>query len=113
MPEPSSLPPELEAAVERLAERVHDAWIENSRADGWRYAERRDDQRRETPQLVPYRNLDEADRELDRLSVRGTLQGLRELGYRVELDAAPKPTTSRDALLAQVDRLIARGQPLP
>jgi tetratricopeptide (TPR) repeat protein len=113
MPELNSLPPELEEAVEQLAERVHEAWIENRRADGWRFAEQRDDRRRETPLLVPYRNLDETDRELDRVSVRASLQGLRELGYRIELDATPRPTAARDALLAEVDRLIARGQPLP
>jgi adenylate cyclase len=106
-------PPAQPGDVERLAAWVHDAWVAHRRSGGWQYGEKRDGEARVTPAMVPYAELPESERELDRVSVRATLDGLRRLGYRFERDPSVQNLESRERLLAEVDQLIARGQPLP
>ena len=83
MTEPTP-PPDLAANVEELAALVHDAWVEHRLRAGWRYGEHRSENELISPALVPYDRLPEAERELDRISVRATLGGLTKLGYRLE-----------------------------
>jgi class 3 adenylate cyclase/tetratricopeptide (TPR) repeat protein len=106
-------PPRGDGDVERLAAWVHEAWVEHRRSAGWQYGKKRDDEARTAPSMVPYEALPDSERELDRISVRATLDGLQRLGYRLERDPAAHNVESRERLLADVDRLIARGQPLP
>jgi len=112
---PDLRPPatDLDATVEELAARVHDAWVEHRQRTGWKYGPNRDDENRTTPSLAPYRELSPAERELDRVSVRATLDGLESLGFRVERDASAAPAGIREQTLGEVDHLIARGLPLP
>ena len=106
--------PELESTVERLAALVHDAWVEHRREAGWQYGDQRDEAARLSPLLVPYERLSDEDRETDRVTVRRTLAGLKELGYRLQIDDLESlPPGAREQLLAHADQLIARGQPLP
>ena len=77
------LDPVLSTLVDRLAERIHDAWAAERIADGWRYGPTRDDACREHPCIVPYGDLPESEREYDRVTVRETLRGLLALGYRI------------------------------
>lgn len=78
------LPPDLTALAERLAEHVHDTWAEGRIAEGWSYGPRRDDDRREHPDLVPYAALSEAEKAYDRRTALGTLRAILALGYRIE-----------------------------
>ncbi len=80
---PEELPPELGALVERLAERVHDAWARQRLADGWRWGPERDDASRRHPSLVPYAELPDEERRYDRVTVEETLRALLALGFRV------------------------------
>jgi hypothetical protein len=80
---PEGLDAEL---IERLARSVHDAWLESRRTDGWRWGPRRNDLRREHPDLLPYDELGDAEREIDRRTVRVTLSALAKAGYRVVRD---------------------------
>jgi hypothetical protein len=73
----------LEALVERLAVHVHGLWIARRTADGWTYGPHRDDARRQHPGLVPYEQLTESERDVDRQVARGVLEGLLALGCRV------------------------------
>lgn len=89
MPEPIdtdeiSLPQELLALWERIAEGVHDNWARQRIAEGWRYGERRDDQLKTTPCLVPYDELPESEKEYDRSTAMQTLKLILALGYRIE-----------------------------
>jgi len=113
MSDPSASTPDLPATIEHLAARVHEAWVNHRRSSGWRYGERRDDDSRESPSLVPYEDLPDAERELDRVTVRRTLEGLRDLGYRLELDVPRTTSAPRADALAQAAQLISRGRPLP
>lgn len=113
MSDSEPLPPELEAAVEPLAASVHDAWRDQRKASGWRYGRERDESARESPSLVPYEELPESEREVDRVTVRRTLKGLRALGYRIEVDLRNAAELPRAQVIAQADDMIARAQPLP
>jgi hypothetical protein len=57
--------------VERLAMMEHERWMEERLREGWTYAPGHKDLRKKTtPYLVPWEELDEATRELDRAPVR-------------------------------------------
>jgi hypothetical protein len=56
--------------VERLALVEHARWAADRYLGGWTYAPRRDDARRHHPQLVPYAQLSEPMKDLDRFAVR-------------------------------------------
>ena len=58
------------AEVERLAAAEHERWAAERWLDGWRYAPVRDNARRHHPQLVPYAELSEPMKDLDRFAVR-------------------------------------------
>lgn len=105
--------PVPDAVIEQLAGLVHEAWVEHQRRQGWRYGAQRDEAALRSPNLLPYAELGEPAKELDRVSVRGVLSGLDLLGYRLE-PGAPRPKLgSREHVLSQADELIARGRPLP
>ena len=76
-----SLPPELDGLVERLAEHVHDVWAEGRMADGWTHGARRDDDAKTHPGLVPYEELSESEKDVDRRTALGTLRAILALGY--------------------------------
>ncbi len=78
------LPEELLALTERLAENVHENWAAGRIADGWVYGEKRDDEKRTTPCLVPYSELTEEEREYDRHTALQTLKMILALGYTIE-----------------------------
>ncbi len=75
---------DIRALAERLAENAHEQWARQRLAEGWRYGPRRDDARKETPNLVPYGELPEAEREYDRIVVAETLKAIIALGFRIE-----------------------------
>jgi hypothetical protein len=56
--------------VERLAEVEHRRWAADRHLAGWTYAQVRDNARRHHPQLVPYADLSEPMKDLDRFVVR-------------------------------------------
>ena len=78
-----TLPAELAELTERLAEHAHDVWAQQRIAEGWRYGPARDDTRSEHPDLVPYRELTESEKEYDRAVAGGTLRAIVALGFRI------------------------------
>jgi ryanodine receptor 2 len=70
--------------VERLAACIHDAWAAGRLKEGWTYGPSRDDDQREHPCLIPYEDLEENEKEIDRITVRETLKILMALGYRLQ-----------------------------
>ena len=78
-----TLPPELHALTERLAENAHDLWAAQRLAQGWTHGAHRDDARKLHPCLVPYSELPEKEKEFDRIAALGTLKAILQLGYRV------------------------------
>jgi hypothetical protein len=78
-----TLPPEIRALTERLAENAHDIWAQQRIAAGWRLGAKRDDARKEHPCLVPYAELPESEKEYDRKAAMETLKAILALGYRI------------------------------
>ena len=79
---PSASPDRLE----KLAELEHERWSRERRLDGWTYAPARDDAQKEHPSLVPYDQLDEAMKQLDRTVASDIVQSLKSIGLSVRTD---------------------------
>ena len=77
------LAPEILALAERLAENTHDVWAVGRIRDGWRYGPTRNDERKEHPDLVPYAQLSETEKEYDRQTALQTLKAIVALGFVV------------------------------
>jgi len=77
------LPPDLVALIEPLAQQVHDGWACQRLTQGWTLGPHRDDARKQHPNLVPYAELSEGDKDLDRQVGREALRALVALGYRI------------------------------
>ncbi|MBR4016728.1 MAG: Ryanodine receptor Ryr [Oscillospiraceae bacterium] len=79
-----TLSDDLLELTEKVAENVHEVWSEGRIADGWIYGPVRDDNKKETPCLVPYDDLPEREKDFDRNTAMGTLKLILKLGYRIE-----------------------------
>lgn len=77
------LPPSLQELLEKLAENAHEAWAVTRMAQGWTYGTARDDTTKKHPSLIPYRELTEAEKDLDRVTAGETLKAILLLGYTV------------------------------
>ena len=80
------LPDNLYELMEAIAENCHDIWARQRMDDGWTYGPQRDDKHKKHPDLVPYSDLTESEREYDRKMAQGTLELVRRIGYRIERD---------------------------
>lgn len=78
------LPAELLELTEKIAENVHEVWSENRIREGWTYGKKRDDDKKETPCLVPYADLPEIEKDYDRKTAMETIKLILSLGYRLE-----------------------------
>lgn len=72
---------DLNGLREAIAENAHEVWAENRYAEGWRYGEQRNDELRLHPDMVPYSQLPEGEKEYDREMAMKTIKLLKKLGY--------------------------------
>lgn len=79
-----SLPSGYEELREAIAENAHDMWAQERQSEGWTYGPRRDDAKLETPDMVPYSELPDSERQYDRVMAADTLKLLIALGYKIE-----------------------------
>lgn len=77
------LPEEIIELSEKLAENVHEVWAKNRVEQGWRYGEKRDDDLKETPCLVPYDELPDEEKDYDRNTSLETLKTILKMGYKI------------------------------
>ena len=77
------LPNGLLELTEKIAENVHEVWSQNRINEGWKYGETRNDERKETPCLIPYHELPESEKEYDRKTALETLKLIIKLGYDI------------------------------
>ncbi|MCD8091069.1 MAG: Ryanodine receptor Ryr, partial [Clostridiales bacterium] len=75
------LPEELLSITELIAENVHDVWASGRISEGWTYGEKKDEENKKTPLLVPYGELPESEKEYDRNTAMETLKLIIKLGY--------------------------------
>lgn len=81
--------PDLELR-ETLAKMEHDRWMAERLLDGWRFEPVYSDERLERPQLIPWEDLPEIDREKDRRQIDALFQIFQEGDERL------LPITSQD-----------------
>ena len=79
------LPKSLLELTEKIAENVHDVWAKGRIEEGWKYGKIRDDREKITPCLVPYKDLQESEKEYDRNTALETLRLIIKLGYKIEV----------------------------
>ena len=79
-----SLSEDLLELTEKLAANAHDLWAAQRFSEGWRYGPKRDDQKKEHPDLVPYKELPESEKEYDRIAAMETLRAIIALDFRIE-----------------------------
>lgn len=74
---------ELLALTEYLAENAHEVWATQRIAQGWTYGPQRDDAAKLHPDLVPYADLTDEEKQYDRSTAMETLKLIVKLGYRI------------------------------
>ena len=77
------LPRSLEELTEKLAENSHDLWARERLANGWTYGAERDDNKKTHPDLVPYEDLPDSEKDYDRITAMETLKAIMALGYKI------------------------------
>jgi len=78
------LPEGFDELQEAIAENAHDRWALERQSEGWTYGPKRDDSKLETPDMVPYAQLPESEKQYDRVMAEDTLKLLTALGYKIE-----------------------------
>lgn len=68
---------------EAIAENAHDVWAMDRMAQGWSYGPMRNDENKETPCMVPYSELPDNEKEIDRNMAMNTLKLMKKLGYDI------------------------------
>ncbi len=79
-----SLSDYLTELTEKLAENNHDLWAKKRIAEGWTYGPNRDDKKMTHPDLVPYSELPESEKDYDRVTAVEALKVIVALGFKIE-----------------------------
>ncbi|HSH93466.1 MAG TPA: TRAFs-binding domain-containing protein, partial [Roseimicrobium sp.] len=69
---------------ELFAENTHAVWARDRVAEGWHWGPFRDDIKKEHPSLIPYADLSDSEKQLDRNAALETVKTLISLGYHRE-----------------------------
>jgi ryanodine receptor 2 len=77
------LPEDLESLVEQMSKNVHEVWAETRINQGWTFGEKRNDDLKTHPCLIPYEELPEEEKEYDRNTSIGTLKLILKLGFKI------------------------------
>ena len=74
---------DLSELQEAIAENAHEIWAKNRRDQGWSYGPERNDQKKETPDMIPYCNLPDSEKLYDREMAMQTLKLVKKLGFEI------------------------------
>lgn len=78
------LPDSLLALTEAIAENTHDCWAQARLSQGWSYGPMRDDITKKHPDLIPYSQLKEEDKEYDRVTAMNAIKLIVAMGYSIQ-----------------------------
>lgn len=78
------IPSNLESLIEQLSEQVHESWAATRIAQGWSYGPSRNDATLQHPGLVPYSELTESEKDVDRATVISTIKLMLHFGYEID-----------------------------
>ena len=73
----------LTSLVEQMARNVHEVWAQSRISQGWTWGPQRDDALKTHPDLVPYEDLTEVEKQYDRDTATATLKLIIKLGYNI------------------------------
>ena len=74
---------DLEELIETIAQDVHDIWAVKRKKEGWSYGVVRDDAKKLHPDLVPYSDLPDGEKEYDIDMATHAIKVIKRLGYRI------------------------------
>jgi hypothetical protein len=77
------VPPEFFSAVSVLEEAVHDTWAAGRIRDGWTWGPKRDDAKKEHPDIVPVECLSDRERLFDRNTAETAIKVLLAAGFMI------------------------------
>ena len=69
--------------TEAIAENTHEVWAAGRKAEGWSYGPERNDPLKQNPDMVPYSDLPEGEKEYDRKTAFDALRLAKKLGFNV------------------------------
>lgn len=75
------LTPQLEQLREAIAENAHEVWAAGRIKEGWTYGLERDDKLKKHPDLIPYSELPDGEKQYDRETAMNTIKLVIKLGY--------------------------------
>ena len=75
---------ELIKLTEILSENTHKVWANARIENGWTYGPHRNDDLKETPCLVPYKQLPDSEKEYDRILSINILKVIKKLGFDIQ-----------------------------
>jgi ryanodine receptor 2 len=78
-----NLPVEILELCEKLAQNTHEVWAKGRVEQGWVYGKERNDEKKQTPCMVPYEELSESEKDYDRNTAIETLKLIVKLGYKI------------------------------
>ncbi len=74
---------ELKELIEQLAENTHKVWASERIKEGWIYGEKRDDDKKTHPCLLPYDEIPESEKDYDRTISLNIVKLMIKLGYKI------------------------------
>lgn len=74
---------DLKKLGEELAENAHEVWAMERQSEGWTYGPKRDDYKLQTPDMIPYAQLPDTEKQYDRLMATETIRLLIAKGYKI------------------------------
>lgn len=75
---------ELMELTEAIAENAHEVWGLNRYNEGWRYGKKRNDDLKLHPDMIPYSELSETEKQYDRALAMNTICLVKKLGFNIE-----------------------------
>lgn len=77
------LDPSLNDLEEILAENNHELWAFDRKKEGWSYGPKRNDDKKENPDMRPYSDLEDSEKQYDRNMAINTLKLVQKMGYKI------------------------------
>ena len=78
-----TIPDYLSALAEQLARNTHEVWSSGRLSQGCIWGAVRDDIKKTHPDLIPYEELPDSEKEFDRQTSQETLKLILSLGYKI------------------------------
>lgn len=74
----------IKADIEIISRNIHETWAQQREKQGWKFGSVYDGINKLHPCMIPYEDLPESERDIDRATVEQTIKMLIWLGYNIE-----------------------------